>query len=308
MKNIFLLFFLFSLSFAGAETYKIQDLGTLHSDMSYATCINEKGQVVGSLFTDKKYHFLWDPLSGLILLEANDDKPLVYAGCGPFINDLGEFSQYPINNKGEKFLIENERLFKLLPSGKKVELDSTLKWHMPPGLMISSADNRKIWEADVGLRVNEIGLVLGLTDKGPVVLDTLSKKKYELQKLFETSSKKHLRGATHLNDKGEVTAWSEEFHGWAGFYFHSYTWTIKKGFIPFNSPVIPCLINNLGKIIGFFDDAESSPPTPWNISVEMQEPWASIEVLMDINDEGKIVGWGKTRDGHLHAVLLVPSG
>lgn len=69
---------------------------------------------------------------------------------------------------------------------------------------------------------------------------------------------------------------------------------------------LPFLINNEGIKIGRRDVDPMASAGGWNFSVHFKDAWVSIEAVMDINDKGQVVGFGKTKGGKLHAFLLNP--
>ena len=96
-KNFFyfFIFTVFSLN-AANPVYKIYDLGTLETDTSHASAINDKGQVLGCFHDMGKWHtFIWEPRSGLKIIE--------FPEIGWFnakLNNRGNFvAQYYQDNK-----------------------------------------------------------------------------------------------------------------------------------------------------------------------------------------------------------------
>lgn len=312
MKPFFqILSFLFALSSTlHGVKYEIEDLGLRAYPFSYATHINAKGQVAGVVFDEVKYYFKWDPKEGFELSQASNQKVKVFLGCGPHINDEGVLSPLPINNQGETFFIEEQKLFKRDPIGEKILLDDTLKWASPLSVdFFSIQENIKgplLWGTITPLRINGRGWILANTDQGPYLFISETGERIPLKSSRYRDANVKIYAATDLNDNGTVALWGLEDH-WILSWFKSLLWTPERGFKTFQGNFVPCMINNHGTVIGFYDTPGAcSGKTKWNVDVELTDPWVSVEGLTDINDDGHIVGWGQTSDHRFHAILLVP--
>lgn len=289
--------------------YDIHDLGLRAYPFSYATHINSQGQVTGVVFDEMKYYFKWDPKGGFELTQASDQSLKVFLGCGPYINDEGVLSVQPINNQGDTFSIEDQKLYKK-KKGEKTLLDDTLRWAPPLSVDFFSIQNnlkgQLLWGTVTPLRVNEQGWILGNTDQGPYLFIMETQEKIPLKSSRYLDSNVKIYAATDLNDNGTVTLWGLEDH-WILSWFKSLLWNPSTGFKTYEGNFVPCMINNAGTVIGFYDTPGAcSSKTEWNIPIELTDPWISVEGLTDINDNGQIVGWGQTKDHRFHAILLVP--
>lgn len=311
-SSLFILLFVWNQAFS--LHYEIIDLGTTTAESSYATSINEKGEVAGFLITDKRYNFKWTPENGLILVEVAKEKTTdIYWGMGPFIDESGHLSDNP-KVQGEEYFIEQEKLYKITVSGKKVLLDSSLKWRKQ--ILYHPQNDWDTYIEYLALtpfKVNQNKVVLGETDRGPVVFSTQDKKKFFLQDLLNENFgyRCRLMKASDINDLGEVSMLT--ITGTIdGGYYTGFKWNMERGFVYKYIMSLPLLINNEGinegmNWIGYHGVSTDFGNTrDLNFRVHLKDPWATVEAVLDINDMGQIIGFGKTKNGKLHAFLLNP--
>lgn len=340
VKSLYLYLFILFCTWNQAFSlhYEIIDLGIDPTKVSYATSINEKGEVAGFFITEEKhdfkwtpedgfavdiakdkttdisrgmgffiaeekYNFKWTPEDGLTVDIAKDKTTDIYWGMGPFIDDCGNLSDHP-KVQGEEYFIEQEKLYKISVNGKKELLDKSLKWQK----QIPYDKNDFNWYieyvARTPLKVNQNKVVLGETDLGPVVFSTIDNKKFFLKDYYPNNLRLHISKASDINDFGDVTLWGAGGNR-DGDYLMGSVWNggLKYGSI---EGFLPLLINNEETCVAR-DYVYDFSPGNWNFDVHLKEPWVKIEGVLDINDKGQIVGFGKTTDGKPHAILLNPT-
>lgn len=282
--------------------------------------INNQGDIFGSYscLLDKKsgdyvqeYVFKWqNPLEYLTFFNfrtlyypaSQQSNP--YVAKRSIVRDVNDLGQ---------ILVANKLLDRIQENFSSLSEENEYKaWIYDQGCFF------KIEEPSfIALKINNSSEVLGImftAENGLFKSESFKTVIYETKtQTFHPLSIRDCLGAD-INDKGQVV----------GVFYDPSNDSIR-GFLkdPFNDITcldnfIPKSINNQGQIIGKFMDGEwKNKPALWDngslcdlsdlvhLIDNEGHAWDSLDVLLDINDEGHIVGYGKYK-GNKHGFLLVP--
>jgi probable HAF family extracellular repeat protein len=339
---ILTVFFLATIS--AAQTYTVTDLGTIGGNISYASGVNNAGQVVGSSYTSNKnaidHGFIWTASTGLQdlgTLGGNNS----YANA---INNAGQVvgcSDISTNNTipGHAFLWTQ--------SGGMQDLGTLGNGSCATGIndagqvigvfaVNSNSDNHAfIWSASTGMvdlgvpvssntyaaSINSSGMVVGTyyssTGGNHGFLWTQAGGVQDLGNLGVQEV-----GGGGINDFGEVVGQSEVLPGSADLYA-SFRWTATGAMKRLPSPYPKSdagasAINASGEIVGFALNSKILPrATVWLTSTSVHDlntltknSPLILERASALNSVGQIVGVGmiKNNPALSHAYLATPTG
>ena len=266
--------------------YQLYDIGKLLSERdSYATSINDCGQVVG-IVTPNRMWFCWDN-NGIKKIQIYQPSSTIGAGCSPYLNNLGIVSEIFINNNSQYLSVENNKLFLFSSNGKRL-IDSDSDWIKP--------------ENGFYLRINN-NLEIAGSVKGN---DSKNQAKYintraNVKKILPI---KYSCTVTDINDLGDVIGW---FHAQDGL-IQSFLWQPSLDSWQVIKNFRATSINNNRIIVGTYQSLPGVPPQGalWengvisildnllNLSNDMTIELETIEIVNSINNNNEMVGWGRT--------------
>lgn len=331
-------------AFAVAQKYTVTDLGTIGGNLSYASAVNDSGQVVGSSYISKQngiYHgFIWTAATGL-----HD------------LGTLGGNNSYAlgINNAGQVVGCADVSPSNLVPG-------HAFLWTQAGGMQ----DLGTLGGGSCALGINDVGQVVGLStvstnvdnhafiwsvstgvqDLGvPVSSNTyaasINKNGMVVGTYYASSSGNHAflwtqsggvqdlgnlgiqqASAGGINDFGEAVGSSEVPPGSADLYA-GFRWTTSGGLRRLPSPypssdATASAVSATGEIVGFALNSKIQQRatvwlTPSSVhdlnSLTVNSPMILV-MARGVNSVGQIVGVGrlKTNAALAHAFLATPTG
>ena len=286
LKYLFLVLFFFFTQDLNSVQYKLFDLGKLLSEPeSYATGINDSGQVVGIICPNRMW-FAWDN-NGINKLQIYQTSSTLGVGCAPYLNNLGIVSEIFINSNSQYLSIENNKLF-LCSSDGKILIDDDCDWIKPEnGFYIRINNNLEI-----------AGIIRGDNDKNQVKYINV---KSNIKKILPI---KYSCTVTGINDLGDVIGW---FHAQDGL-IQSFLWQPSLDNWQVIKNFRAASINNNRIIVGTYQSLPGVPPQGalWengvisildnllNLSNDMTIELETVEIVNSINNNNEMVGWGRT--------------
>jgi probable HAF family extracellular repeat protein len=229
------LIFLFGSSYA--FQYQLHDIGKLISDrQSYATCINDNGQVAG-IITSNRMWFVWGN-NGVQKLSIYQQSSTMGIACSPYLNNFGIVSEEFINSNGQYLLVEDNKIFLCGLNGKTL-VDNDSAWIKP--------------ENGFYLRVNNNSEIAGTikADNGKnqaKYIDT----KLGIKKILQIKASCTVTG---VNDLGDVIGWFQ-----AEGLTHSFLWRPSMDDWQIIENFRAASINNHRIIVGTFQKSSGIPP------------------------------------------------
>lgn len=323
----FLLIFMICSNIAfAAMKYRISDLGTLDTSTSYATSINNKGQVCGTYYDivkKKIFVFLWDPHNGLRKLGI---QALHYNHI--FINNNGQVAGTYTNDShygrtftwdpSSGFLDLNLKMTNLQVVDfndlgqiliRTNTLDSLFCWDNGLLNKIILDNVTSYWNFRINNSSEVFGEIVILNEKK---LGQHGACHFSIQNNVPRNLKLvELKGNAYIgniNEQGYAVGSVSTKNSTRGFVWHTHFG------INFTPGFIPQCINSEGIMIG---KNEASRLSIWDRGIitdliesldldnDMSTNWESIDQVYDFNDLGQIVGVG-TINNQTHAFLLTP--
>lgn len=301
--GLFLTLFLFACSFLFSINYEISDLKIKNANIYTIEKINQEGYAIGVCRFDPSqssrvgqlYIYMWDPDNGLAFQVLNRPSPSPI-----FINNSNEISENAINDNGDMYRVHEHKLYK-----NNQVIESTLKW-LP--YFDGPMQNPK---RTTSIKVNNTGMVLGTVETSSERIDLVIYDESSNSMTVISRNTKYLLSPSSINDNGVVVG---EVVGQLGRQTNrGFLWSSDLGLQYLN--FIPKAINNdglivgtngyesgvvwrKGKIINISDEIELDS----NFSTEL----ISIDVLHDINDQGQMIGEGRTQDNRIQFVRISP--
>ncbi len=334
-----LTFLILCSTLAAAQKYVITDLGTIGGSISYATGINDSGQVVGSSYVNFKngiYHaFIWTASTGLQDLgtlggensyahAVNNSGQVV--GCA----DVSTSNEVP----GHAFLwtattgmqdlgtIGNGSCaFGINDVGQVVGYSTVTTNFDQHAFVWTSANGMQ----DLGIPVSSNTFAASINDSGQAVGTYYDDFGYHAFLWSQSAGAQDLgnlgdRFATggSINSLGEVVGESELKDG----IYVAYEWTSKRGMQPLLSPYsgndgTASAINSAGLIVGFgLKDHYSQRATVWFTNSKVRDlndlalnSHLTLAMAAGVNNLGQIVGVGilPSDTSTQHAYLATPT-
>jgi probable HAF family extracellular repeat protein len=314
---------------AGAASYRIIDLGTLGGNQSQATAINNLGQVTGTAkdAAGTEWVFLW---------ERGAMRNLNVADF-PTSTRLNNFGQITVNkyvppgDYAHAFLWDRGTLTDLGNLGGKRYVSAN--GLNDAGQVVGSSETaiayRKhafLWEKGV---IKDLGILTGLPESsasginrtGQVVGYTAGSGSSRAIR-WQGETVTDLEGlpgyqyhsATDINDAGQVVGISHNGGTPRGFLWDQGV-VRDLGTIPGGSGDFcqPYAINNRGLVVGTASRVSWNHAFLWkkgvmtdlNDLIPQNSGWF-LECALDINDSGRIVGYGQYQTYSRRAFLLIP--
>lgn len=284
LKYLFLVLFLFFIKDLNSVQYQLYDLGKLLSEReSYATSINDSGQVVGIICPNRMW-FAWD--NNIVnKLQIYQTHSILGIGCAPYLNNSGIASEIFINDNNYYLSVESNKLF-LYGSNGKTLIDSDSDWIMPEnGFYIRINNNLEI-----------AGLVKNSSNKNQVkYINT----KQNIKKILPI---KYSCNVTGINNIGDVIGW---FHTPEGL-INSFLWNPRTDELKIIKKFRAASINDNKIIVGTQQNKNGVyKGALWekgsinildkllDLSNDMSTELETIETLNSINNNNEMVGWGK---------------
>jgi hypothetical protein len=333
--SVLLAIFFTTNSALASPKYKIVDLGIpAEATSSYATSINDKGQVCGYYYTKTGTKvFFWDPRKGLVSIPC--DSPTSY----PIINNNGVVvGSYRVYDEKKNY---QDKIFQWDKRSGFVDI-----WIKTPGnqqvLDINNTNQvlfhhtndknqRSLYVDDLPLddlfydaKINDASKIFGFENgKNGIILKVYDLKTCAYEDICFFKGLCSIRGFN--NDDiaiGEIVS----FGGYGDRY--GFTWSPQKG-LELSQDFFPICFNDKGQIVGVnlkplsnrggweFTELtvlEDGRKTNINKSLEIEfdqsTPWSCIYEIREINNQGQMVGIGiKYGDPNSqHAILLSPLG
>ncbi len=274
-------FFIFVFSFICATQYKVYDIGkaTLAKE-SYATSINDKNQV-GGITCSNTLWFIWDQDNAITTIPINLRSSILGIGCPPYINNSGFLSESFSNDHDELVFVVDSKLY-LKKDNSDTVVDDDSKWYpQANGYYLRVNNNSEVAGNILGQNGKKLAKYINLKSRIKQILPI-----------------KFSCTVTGINDLGEVVGW---FQIEAQNIFHSFLWRPESGEYQIIENFRAAAINNNRIIVGsreeqgaFWDNGvvkvlDSILDLKWDMSIDLE----SIEVINDINNNNKMVGWGK---------------
>jgi probable HAF family extracellular repeat protein len=270
-------------AFVWPSGQNLQDLGTLGGPSSQATCVNDKGQVVGTASADQaaSHAFLWTTDVGMRDLGTLGGRDSIAQS----INTDGQIVGDSYVGAGEPRQ-EAERAFLWTPSDGMINL----------GAQFES------WSRAVA--INRHGLVLGWRRRGTVICGFVWSS--TLGHLDIDGDQNSPFIALALNDSGLVVGQEEDSAGKR----HAFTWTRSEGLRRMAVPeeFHPSDVDINGNIIGNLYSLPWHRPYLYRPTTEEFLPLPFVEEhhtsVWAINDNGVIVGAARTESWkHSHPLI-----
>ncbi len=326
MKKTIAVLTLLLLATAGwAVSYEVIDLGELGGYHSFATAINNPGQIVGYAFTasGQTEGFIWQdamsPLNSFLgqAFDINDDGTIV----GTFF----------INGTMQASVFKEGKLKGLgvVPGGYSFAKAINQKEGVVGGKAVASRDgfstHAYLWGkhgqgVDLGTlggasswatAINDNGEIVGVANTGGWQDHAFlwSKGKMDdLSTLGGTTS-----GATHINKKGQIVGYAADNNN----KLHACLW--DEGQVDslgdFFGNSWAMAINDESLIVGYFESPSGLRAFSYDIPTKQLvdltallagvSPW-QVFAAIDINDNGQIAGLGYL-NGRTHAILILPT-
>jgi probable HAF family extracellular repeat protein len=314
---------------ASAQTYRLSDLGALGGETSYATSINNWGQVVGASYENgsANHATLWS--NGAII-----DLNAISGG-----SNSGAIS---INNKGQIVGVSDNKAT-LWTNGSATSLvaidggaQSSASAINAQGQVVGESRGQNgnahatFWGSngiatDLGALSGGSSYAIGINSQGQIagtsiVMEGAYQRSHAT--LWSNGTMTQLEGigggasyASGINDLGQVVGYSES--GWGP--VHATLWTngIARDLGTLDGNSIGMGINSVGQVVGSAFSSTGGIPRAFLWSngvlrdlnefiVSGQGNFSSLISARAINDLGQIVGQGETSDGSYHAFLLTP--
>ena len=271
-------------------SHKIIDLTSSNKSIKWAMHINEKSQVAGMhAFNSRNHLFCWDGNEEYIFMPDQRKQYGIRAGGAPFINNKGLVSDYPINDKGDKYFITNKRLWK----NNKI-LEETLSWEETEYLCVN---NTGLVLASIRTSSNRSELIIFDELKGTITY---------IGKCFKFDIY-----PADINDHGSIIGWFHDGNNQQGIF-----WSINTGLIVIKD-FCPTAINNHNVVAGCITSPiKRKRGALWyngeiidvNEALHIEKNYSTsllyINEISDINDRGEMVGWG-IRNSHLAQQAIV---
>jgi len=317
---------------AVAQGFTITDIGTLGGDESFASGVNNRGDVVGESFTttDQSVSHAFVYQKGTL----KDLYPLWDSGFGGSggINDSGQIAGWLNTRPGAAVAaVHDARRIVVLGSlggfwanGEAInKFGQVAGWSYLPGdLSVHAFLHSDGVMTDIGSAagdsfasgINDFGVVVGgFTDyRGASNQHAFVYRYGVTTEINPFNTPENLSQAVGINNAGQIIGWAADAGGiWHGFVQSDRT-VMDLGMSTF-----PYAINDKGQILGDF-----CAPTSTSYCVEhpflyrngvlidlnsLLPPGSGWELIaaFDINNRGQIVGYGR-RDNHFRAYLLSP--
>lgn len=308
--------------FLSAIEYEIFDLGTIETDQSYACCLNNKGQIVGSYsFKNEKHFFLWDPIKGLSCLDLpRDALPIKINDRGQIIGQLQSHGFFWEEASGildigtlggnwtnVKDINENGQIVGISSNGLENHAFLWEKGEMEDlGALCSELCLHGTSSAALG--INNDGLIVGYSNeviiyKGKKLIlppKAVFWQNGQIQKLKIAGSENyHHSQAITVNDHKQIIyafegkSYLRDIHSNEVITLPYKLYSSAHGYLSKPWMKLNCKDPNL------IDYQAPKPNTKNTI-------WKTFNHCADINNSGWIVGSGTTIYGESHAVLLKP--
>jgi probable HAF family extracellular repeat protein len=329
---------------SGAQTYTVTDLGTIGGNLSYASAVNDSGQVVGSSYITKQnaiYHaFIWTAATGLQdlgTLGGNNSYALAINNAGQVVGcaDVSPSIFIP----GHAFLWTQATGMQDLGTlgGGSCALGINDAGQVVGLSTVSTnVDNHAfIWSAptgmqDLGVPVSSNTFAASINNSGTVVGTYYSSTGGNHAFLWTQSGGVQDLGnlgiqeasAGGINDFGEAVGSSEVLPGSADLYA-GFRWTTSGGLKRLPSPypksdATASAVSATGEIVGFALNSKIQQRatvwlTPSNVhdlnSLTVNSPMILV-MAKGVNNVGQLVGVGrnKTNAALAHAFLATPTG
>lgn len=319
-----------------APIYQITDLGTIPgSTRSYATAINNAGQIVGVSGNTGDHSFLWQngKMNDLGVPPGNTSSDATA------INDLDQIVGR--TSSGHAFLWTQANGFQILPTDAR-DVGGTAAINnkgqiitVYPGTnpYVNDYDTSLLQYADGQITIvrNPIPLLSeAINDMGQVATNFITAVSsaailWDTRNGQETSLGSLMGGdstAVGVNHQGQVVGNAYAGRTANGYYIqHAFLWDATTGMQDIGTlggdDSSAVAINSAGQIIGTADDKTGNRPPfvysrgiMYNLS-SLLDPasgagW-TLDAVTGINDLGQIVGSG-THNGQMHGFLLSPIG
>ncbi len=314
-----------------ADRYQIVDLGTFSNRSSVATDINEYGQICGTVQTGiiTTQVFLWDPQTGLQILDIENTKP------NPHLNNYGEIAgSFTVKgwftNTVQGYIWDEKKGTQQLSLpigwteayvrdindlGEVLMMDKGLKaCRCNPKAQVGVFKDEHLASADFspipqGDRINNRSQVLGTTFVEINGKELCYPLLFNLpdQTLTKIPFPERAYGM-NLNDLGQIVGVMENAKGKR----YGFVWDATKG-ITYFKDFRPSALNNNNVLVGLYgkedrgfiyENGEYKNLLDISTPRDEEQEWSWLFPLA-INDRGYIVGKG-TVNGKEHAFLLLP--
>lgn len=332
------LFLLLSNNIFGYSSYKIRDLGTLETEYSIATSINDNCFISG-FYLDKsnpkewKYPvFIWSPIVELKVMSFNE---------AIFAHTNGPGNHPLLTNNGELFGIMGSQYFGQLynynTSSLSINRLSTNKWiKYPEKIKIYSVNDlgELVFGEDGKILISgrDIDLTDMLNDRNRILINNKS----EIFGLLKNDGiHQYSLFYLNLNDNNiieksvnaNLSIFDINNHGIAVGIISSkstgktkgFIWEPQKEFLIFLDNFLPKLINDKGLLVGEIVNPDQTRSLgilnngkttnlieaiglDWNTV----DGWQKIIGITDMNNHGQMVGIGERINGKKHAILIYP--
>ncbi len=316
-KNLFCLLLIFSISSAFATTkYQVLDLGTLHTEASRATSINDKGEICGTYKKgNDSFLFVWKPDSGI-----NFTGIPITLSFNPLINNSGNV--VGVNGVWQKqpyhlFLVNDKNEIKnvAVESSTAIWLEAFNDLNQ---IVFSKDDSIFLFEngetrnfgkffSRLGTTLNNQGELFGTATSANG--NTIARyHNIKTRRTYDVGEKGYVMGMGINNIGLGIIYYS------FGNQFFGLLWTPEKGVIktfPLEQSENPKKINDIGQIIvgtcSILDEDLKSININkiLNLELDWNTPFEKISEIIDLNNHGLMVGTGIVK-GKGQAVLLVP--
>ncbi len=266
---------------AGGSAYTIINLGTLGGGNSYATSINDAGQVVGYSYTAASYRhaFLWTEEGGMV--------------------DLGALSTY-----GESFAEAVNASGQVV--GGAYNPSHAFSWTEEHGMVdLGTLEGTGLYKYSSATGVNDNGQVIGRsTVAGTWQAFSWTKEggMIDLGTLGGSSST-----VWALNNSGQAVGGSFTGDGVG----HAFLWTEGSGMVDLDTPdswgSVAYDINGPGQVVGQ-RGLHAFSWTPAGGMVDLGTLGGSSSRAMRVNEGGQVMGVSKTASGDEHAFIWTEEG
>jgi probable HAF family extracellular repeat protein len=313
-----------------ALCYAVTDLGALNGETSYATSINNSGQVVGYSSCDGYNHaFLWQNGAMQDLGTLGGVSSYAYG-----INNTGKIVGCADNGIGipHAFIYDGamQDPSSYMPSvfstaygvndcGQVVGEGNFGSIH---GYAYSYSGSGAVTEENMSSVVIGSGVATGVNNNGQVVGTSYENNQAFLRSGSQMQSLGTLAGsgsqAYAVNNNGNVVGHSANSSGKdRAFIWQNSSGMKDLGAISSNAPSYAAAINNNSQVVGHSYTAagqehaflwqENSGIQDLNNLISPYSGW-TLNKATAINNLGHIVGTGKNAEGKEHAFLLMPTG